>query len=180
MALLSPSITSSKVRGLSSNIWHLLLIAGLILWYGLDVVRPIKVISPDSRCGSSISCLSLLSLCISSIISTIPSYIFASSITTSISFLLLTVALSTLYFSFIDPAIAHAIDVLPIPGLPYKIIENILLLFIKFLIGAFSPTKCFWPITSSIVFGLNLSASGVFIFISPFIYNYTIIYQLFI
>ena len=33
--------------------------AGLILWYGLDVVSPINVIKPLSKYGSNKSCLSL-------------------------------------------------------------------------------------------------------------------------
>ena len=49
MTLLIAVLMSSSLKSFNSNIWHLLLMAGLIAWYGLEVVSPIKVISPDSR-----------------------------------------------------------------------------------------------------------------------------------
>ena len=118
MAFLRPFIISLWSNSCNSNNWHLLLIAGLIEWYGLEVVIPIKVINPDSRQGNKISCLSLFSLWISSIIKTRPSYILASSTITSKSCLLLIVALKKRYLTPKSFTIALAIDVLPIPGLP--------------------------------------------------------------
>ena len=49
MTLLIAVLMSSSLKSFNSNIWHLLLMAGLIACYGLEVVSPIKVISPDSR-----------------------------------------------------------------------------------------------------------------------------------
>ena len=62
MALFKPLIISSVVKSWSSNIVHLDLIAGLILWYGFDVVKPTNVIRPDSKWGSNISCLYFLQI----------------------------------------------------------------------------------------------------------------------
>ena len=157
---------SSYSNSFNSNNWHLLLIAGLIAWYGLEVVIPIKVIKPLSNWGRRISCLSLFNLWISSIIKTSPSYILASSITISKSFLVLTVAFKKRYLTPKSCTIALAILVLPIPGLPYKIIENNFLFLTKFVSILSLPIKCLWPTISSILTGASFKAKGLSIIIT--------------
>ena len=95
-----------------------------------------------------------------------PSYILASSTTTSKSFLVFIVAFKKRYLTPKSFTIAFAIEVLPIPGGPYKIIENIFLFSIKFLNTLPLPNKCFCPITSSIELGASFNANG-FSMISP-------------
>ena len=56
MTLLVASSMSDLSSGVNSYNWHLLRIAGLILWYGLDEVIPTKIISPLSITGRRISC----------------------------------------------------------------------------------------------------------------------------
>ena len=92
----------------------------------------------------------------------IPSYIFASSITISKSFFVLIVAFKKRYLSPKSLTIAFAIDVLPIPGFPYNIIENNFLFFTRFVKIFPSPIKCFCPITSDRVDGANFKAKGLF------------------
>ena len=65
---------------------------------------------------------------------------------------------------------AFAILVLPIPGSPYNIIENIFLFLTIFEIILSLPIKCSCPITSFKDFGASLSASGFSILINSFQY----------
>ena len=53
-------------------------------------------------------------------------------------------------------ATISAIDVLPVPAGPYKIIEKNLLSSNSLLITPFWPTKWSWPMISSNLVGLNL------------------------
>ena len=125
---------------------------------------------PFSKRGRRRSCLSLFSLWISSIIRTIPLYSLASSTTISKSFLLFITAFRHRYLQPSSFTKQRAMVVFPIPGLPYKIIENSLL-FLTRLFSIFpSPTRCFWPTTSFNFWGFI--ANGSFIFITFFIIKY--------
>ncbi|SPC36616.1 hypothetical protein LPICM02_30015 [Pseudolactococcus piscium] len=65
------------------------------------------------------------------------------------------------------PAIADAIDVLPIPGGPYKIIELSSSVSTMRRIIMPSPTKWRWPMMSSIDRGRKRRAKFAFIFKAP-------------
>ena len=79
--------------------------------------------------------------------------ILASSATTCKSFLESVAALSMRKANLVEPAIALAILVLPVPGGPYKIMEDSILASTIRRIIFPSPTKCSCPTTSSIVRG---------------------------
>lgn len=123
-ARLMAVLICSGSNGCSSKICVLLLIAGLIAWYGLAVVAPIMIIMPFSKYGRRKSCLPLSSRCTSSRIKITCPDIFASAAMASISFLLLMTAFSFRKAMLVLPAIAVAIDVLPMPGAPYRIIDE--------------------------------------------------------
>ena len=76
------------------------------------------------------------------------------------SFLLLITAFKEIYSTFNSLTIALAILVLPIPGLPYNIIEKTCLFLTKLDKILFSPIKCCCPTTSSNFFGLKIKANG--------------------
>ena len=146
---------SSSLSGLNSKRWHLERMAGFMEWKGLAVVAPIRIILPFSTWGSSRSCLSLLRRCTSSQINTIWPLSLASAKMASRSFLLPLTALKRRQVLFNESAITLARVVLPVPGGPKKMDENISPFSTHFLIIPFSPTRCFWPTMSSSVFGLR-------------------------
>ena len=70
--------------------------------------------------------------------------------------------------------IALAIEVFPIPGLPYKIIENNFLFLTRLYNILSSPTKCFCPITSFNELGASFNARGLSILSLSFFSHYFI------
>ncbi|PKC52824.1 hypothetical protein RhiirA1_480596 [Rhizophagus irregularis] len=65
------------------------------------------------------------------------------------------------------PAIAWAIDVLPIPGSPYKSMEGTWPFSIILNKAVFSPIMCCWPTTSRIFRGRIRNANGSFCIVNP-------------
>ena len=143
--------------------------AGLVLIKGFSVVAPIKVIKPDSKWGSRKSCFVLSNRWISSSNKTIPPENLASSTTACKSFLLSVAAFNFLKAYLVDPAMAEAIDVFPIPGGPYKIMDDNCMAFTIREMILPSPTRCCWPTTSSIDRGRMRKAKGLFcgIYLAP-------------
>src|SRR5690606_22791842 len=86
--------------------------------------------------------------------------VFAFAITSLTSLTPELTALSTKKEAFTLLAIIWAKVVFPTPGGPQKIMEGRLPLLITVLNIPSGPTKCSWPVTSSHIIGLTLSANG--------------------
>ena len=116
--------------------------AGLILIYGFSVVAPIRIIRPFSRCGRRKSCFTLSNRWISSSSKITVPLILASSATICKSFFVSVAAFSFRKAYLVEPAIALAMLVLPVPGGPYRIIEeSIFALTMREMILP-GPTRC--------------------------------------
>ena len=123
-------------------------------------MAPIKMTRPFSKCGRRKSCFGLSKRWISSSKRMTVPLILASSMTICNSFFVSVAAFNVRKAYFVVPAMALAILVFPIPGGPYKIIEESCLAAIIRAIIFPGATKCCCPTTSSKQVGLIRNANG--------------------
>ena len=156
---------SSSVSGSSWNSWQRDRSAEFTSKYGFSVVAPISVTRPDSTAGRSASCWPLLNRWISSRKRIVrcpfaPSRSRASPSTRRTSATPTCTAESSSKWACVVWATIRARVVLPLPGVPKKIIDGTRSEAIARRRALPSPTTPAWPTNSSIVPGRSRCASG--------------------
>ena len=160
----SSDASSSVVSACSTNTLHRDSSAPLISNDGFSVVAPMRMMLPFSTNGKNASCCALLKRWISSTNTMVfsPKRWFSSArvMTARISRMPLVTAEKSINVARVVRAMMRASVVLPTPGGPQKIMEEIWSLSISRRSTLPSPSRCVCPTYSSSVRGRRRAASG--------------------